>query len=214
MREPATSFNFEYDVAAAADEIEACLLDPELLASCVPGFALIAVDDGSITGRIRIKQAPVPSVYTLRTEMARAQGRPAGPAERSVLLAGVAEKQRTGRSFRFRTCVALAHSGPDRTRCGITLELPAGDDTQALLERLLPQFVRRLEDVALALPESPVAADGPPTVQAPTQRAGTARLPRVRTDAWATAAAAGVTAVAMLLGWSQLRRRRCGATFF
>ena len=208
------SFNFEYDVAAGAAEIEPCLLDPELLAGCVPGSALIAVDDGSITGRMRIKQASVPSVYTVRTKLARAEGDPGDQLGRPVLLSGVAEEQRTGRSFRFRMRVALAPSGPGRTRCGITAELPAGDDTQALLERLLPQFVRRLEDVALAPPESPAAVDDPPTVQEPPQRPGPARLPRLRTDARVTGAAAGVTAVAVLLVWSRLRRRRCGATSF
>lgn len=210
--EPTMTFHLEHDVAAGAGEVEAGLLDPELLARCVPGASLTAVSDGSVTGRIRIKQAPVPSVYVLRTELGRVQGDQ--PGATVLVAAGVAEEQRTSRSFQFRIRVALTPSGSGRTWCRITAELPAGDNTRALLERLMPQFVRRLEDVTLKLPEMSAAGSKTPALQELAQSPAVARGPGRWANARVIGAMAGVTAAAVFLVWSRLRYRRRGAIPF
>lgn len=207
----AASFHFERDVAAGAGEIGACLLDPTLLARSVPGAALAAADGNSITGRIRIKQTALPSVYALQAELGRAAAeQPGGTA---VAVDGVAKEQRTGRRIKFRMRVALSPSGPGRSCCHITAELPAGDNTtQVLLDRLMPQFVHRLEDVARELEEISAGESGPPTSPEPERCRVAARIPALWVTVGAAAAVASVTAAAVLLAWRELRRRR-GAAF-
>lgn len=206
--EPAVSFHFERDVAVGTGEILACLLDPTLLARSVPGAALTAADGRSVTGRIRIKQAAVPVVYALQADLSRAETDPGDQlGEAAVAVDGVAEEQRTGRRFEFHMRLVLTPSGPGRSRCRITTGLPAGDNTQVVLDRLMPQFVRRLEDVARELEENSREAS-PPNSQGPERRPGAARIPERWMNIGAAGAVAGVTAAAVLLTWRELRRRR------
>jgi carbon monoxide dehydrogenase subunit G len=209
---PTVAFHFERDVAASASDVAACLLDPTLLARCVPGASLTAADGNSVTGRIRIKQAAVPSVYRVQAELDRAEDSPGDQLEETVIAAGgVAEEQRTGRSFEFRIRVGLTPTGPGRSRFRIIAELPAGDDTQALLDRLSPQFIRRLEDVALERPEF-VAAEGRlAAAQEPAQSAPETPARERWVKAGVAGAVSGVTAAAVLLAWSALRRWRSRA---
>lgn len=207
------TFHFERDVAAGAGEVSACLLDPTLLARCVPGASLAAADGSSVTGRIRIKRAALPSVFALQAELARAEADAIGqPGEAAVAVDGVAEEQRTGRRSEFRMRVALTPSGPGRSWCRITAELPAGEHAQVLLDRLMPQFVRRLEDVVRELEEISAGEGRPPTTEEPERRPVAARIPARWVNVGVAGAVAGVTVAAVLLAWHELRRRR-GAAF-
>jgi carbon monoxide dehydrogenase subunit G len=206
VTQPAVTFHFERAIEASAAEIGDCLLDPTLLARSVPGAFLAAANGNSVTGRIRIKQAALPSVYALQAELNRAKADQ--PEETAVAIEGVAEEQRTGRRIEFRMRAIMNSSGPGRSYCRVTAELPAGDDTQILLDRLMPQFVRRLEDVARERREIAASEDSRSDAQEPARRPVLERFPLPWAKVEVAGAVASATAVAVIVAWGHLRRRR------
>jgi carbon monoxide dehydrogenase subunit G len=198
--------SYRLEVAAPADHVWACLVDPARVACCVPGAQLGTCEDGSLDGVIRLKVGPVPVVAAVTMRVT--------PLEqgRTAVVEATGTNRRTGRAVSTRWSLSVSATADGSTRCDISGELqaePALDERESsqahtLIERLIPQFCRALEQQADG---REIAEQG--SLPAPEPEGPAPDPPAGRAAAHPSAAVALAGAVAALLvGWAFTSRAR------
>lgn len=172
----AVGVHCEFEISEAPEVVRASLMDPSALVSCVPGATLSMTDGNALRGRIKLKMSAVPEQYAVKARLTEPRG-PAGP----IRLAGRAQDDRTGHGVDFTMEISVDEAGGGLTRAVLSGEVrqslgtrPAGSrvSAQAMVDRLAPQFARRLEEVAggrlgVSGPSHTSADEDEPTQESP-----------------------------------------------